>query len=326
MASGKGEGERNQLGTPDESGLRKSRRMPKASEVFSDEELLSDDASLRSPTLGSPDMLGDANRKKRKQKIKKEAELEQPSASMDLDSGGTSEPLAKLLSGSLPKSAKGKNIPGAVVVAKHDILGSRMDLDREADAATDVREEHSSEESDVEENDLLVGEQVMDARAEPFGNIMFVQLPSVVPKVRNTAPEENDVDMEPAQEPTGNGQDDDEVRETTKKPPRRDFIPLDEFHGRCGKLIVRKSGRVTLQLSTGLEYRLSKGSSAPFLQHIVDVETGSIADKLPIKVEPNDDVGNGILKFGDAMVLGRVKHRFVAAPDVSSLLNSLTMS
>lgn len=343
---------------PDGSSPRRIGQIPRAADIFSDDEnMLSDEGSLKSPTLnlGSPDMLGieSSGKRKKKKSSKKEPKPEpvEDEGAMDWEGGVDSgagpsssgaaadkEPLATLLAGSPAKptsKSKSKSTKGKQAAAQ-PIKPNEEDMKADEKMISESEDEKFSE----HDQELgAIGHQLLDCRADAFSNLMFLQLPSVVPKVRNTVVDEPEPEMAvdpPVQEVSngttgtgGTGEENDDLRElaTPRKVKRRDFIPLDEFHGRCGKLVIRKSGKTVLKLNSGLEYQLSRGSAMSFLQHLVLVDAPQPGEKSPIKMEGGGEDSSGVSgeRKGDAMVLGRVKHRVIASPDVSALLKELKM-
>ncbi|KAI9021907.1 RNA polymerase III RPC4-domain-containing protein [Hyaloraphidium curvatum] len=304
--------EKTPAGTPGPSRPRAD-KLPSAAEMFSDEE--ADDGSLRSPgtgTLSSPDMLGPTSKSKRRTRIKKEPGTEADGGEpMDLDGDSAAgSPLSKLMAGT-PRSKSGKQAakPGP---------SFKDDEDDEA-AAKDALADLDGEWEQALPADA-VADLLLANRDASKPSLLFFQLPSVLPKVRNTAPpEDDDVEMDG---PNGAASDGEDAPRESKRRERPEFVPLSRFHGHVGKLLVHRSGRATLRLASGLEYRISEGSATDFLQQVVAIDAGP--DRSPVKAENGEEAAEAP-RHGEAMVLGTVQRRFVAAAEVASLLRDLNV-
>lgn len=185
-------------------------------------------------------------------------------------------------------------------------------------------DDDGAEVKDESEEDfgLMVAKEVVeDSRTDPFSNMLFVQLPPVVPKVLNVVANDPDAQLDGQD---GAMDEDLDIREVSRHKERPQHIPLDKFEGHCGKLLVHKSGRITLRLNSGLEFDVKKGARSNFPQEVVSMDAGLVDEKSPIKAEPGDDFSN-LPRHGTAIVLGHIKRRLVASPDVNSLLSEMNV-
>ncbi|KAL0964704.1 hypothetical protein UPYG_G00327820 [Umbra pygmaea] len=129
--------------------------------------------------------------------------------------------------------------------------------------------------------------------------LLFIQLPDTIPGRPTRPPDKTTKDPKPEEKRS--------CQTKAQDSAGKDVPILSEFaEGFLGKLQIRKSGKVQLQLGD-ITMDVSGGAAFSFLQQLVSVR-----------------LSEGLT--GDMNVLGNVKHKLVCSPDFQALLQGLEAS